>query len=317
MGVRFSPLAFIALLAAWISAAAAQTDPLPSWNDGPTKQAIVAFVTDVTREGSPDYVPGPERVATFDNDGTLWIEQPLYVQFAFALDRVKAMAPLHPEWKDKQPFKAVLDGDMGGRCRRRAWSGRDRRCHARRHDTGRVPANREGVARDRQAPPLQPPLRRTRLPADAGSPGVHAGERVQDLHRVGRRHRVHPSLRGGALRHSARAGRGLKHRHEVRAARRQADPVPPAASEFHRRRSRQARRHQPADRPPSRSRRLGTPMAISRCCNGRPWRADAAWASWSITPMRSASTPTTGSRRSDTSTRPSKLRRWTGGLWST
>jgi phosphoserine phosphatase len=112
MGVRFSPLAFIALLAAWISAAAAQTDPLPSWNDGPTKQAIVAFVTDVTREGSPDYVPGPERVATFDNDGTLWIEQPLYVQFAFALDRVKAMAPLHPEWKDKQPFKAVLDGDM-------------------------------------------------------------------------------------------------------------------------------------------------------------------------------------------------------------
>jgi phosphoserine phosphatase len=102
----------VALFAAWASAAAAQTDPLPSWNDGPTKQAIVAFVTDVTREGSPDFVPPPERVATFDNDGTLWIEQPIYVQFAYALDRVKELAPQNPEWKDKQPFKAVLDGDM-------------------------------------------------------------------------------------------------------------------------------------------------------------------------------------------------------------
>ncbi|KAB0264935.1 HAD family hydrolase [Microvirga brassicacearum] len=102
----------IALLSVWISAALAQTDPLPSWNDGAAKQAIVAFVTDVTREGSPDFVPAPDRVATFDNDGTLWIEQPIYVQFAFALDRVKELAPQHPEWKDKQPFKAVLEGDM-------------------------------------------------------------------------------------------------------------------------------------------------------------------------------------------------------------
>ncbi|SRR5260221_2124700 len=87
-------------------------DPLPSWNDGETKQSIFDFVTAVTREGSPDFVPVPERVATFDNDGTLWTEHPMYVQLVFALDRVKAMAPLHPEWKDKQPFKAVLDGDM-------------------------------------------------------------------------------------------------------------------------------------------------------------------------------------------------------------
>jgi hypothetical protein len=95
--------------------AAAQTasgDPLSSWNDGATKQSIVNFVAAVTREGSPDFVPAPQRVATFDNDGTLWSEHPMYVQMAFALDRVKAMAPLHPEWKDKQPFKAVLDGDM-------------------------------------------------------------------------------------------------------------------------------------------------------------------------------------------------------------
>jgi phosphoserine phosphatase len=90
----------------------AASDPLPSWNDGATKQSIVNFVGAVTREGSPDFVPVPQRIATFDNDGTLWVEQPFPVQLFFALDRVKAMAPLHPEWKDKQPFKAVLEGDM-------------------------------------------------------------------------------------------------------------------------------------------------------------------------------------------------------------
>ena len=91
---------------------AASGDPLPSWNDGAAKQAILNFVTAVTREGSPDFVPPAERIATFDNDGTLWVEHPMYVQLAFALDRVKAMAPLHPEWKDTQPFKAALEGDM-------------------------------------------------------------------------------------------------------------------------------------------------------------------------------------------------------------
>ena len=88
------------------------TDPLPSWNDGPTKQAIVEFVEGVTREGSPSFVPEADRIATFDNDGTLWSEQPLYFQLQFAIDRVKAMAPEHPEWKDVQPFKALLEGDM-------------------------------------------------------------------------------------------------------------------------------------------------------------------------------------------------------------
>jgi phosphoglycolate phosphatase-like HAD superfamily hydrolase len=86
-------------------------DPLPSWNDTATKQAVTAFVAKVTKEGSPDFVPVPERVAVFDNDGTLWCEQPVYVQVAFALDRVKALAEKHPEWKEKQPFKAVLEGD--------------------------------------------------------------------------------------------------------------------------------------------------------------------------------------------------------------
>src|SRR4051794_12888484 len=92
--------------------AQAQGDALASWNDGATKRSITDFVARVTRQGGPDFVAPAERVAVFDNDGTLWVEQPMYVQLAFALDRVKAMAPLHPEWKDKQPFKAVLEGDM-------------------------------------------------------------------------------------------------------------------------------------------------------------------------------------------------------------
>ena len=87
-------------------------DPLPSWNEGTTKQAIMDFVEGVTREGSPSFVPEADRIATFDNDGSLWSEQPLYYQLQFAIDRVKAMAPDHPEWQDQQPFKALLEGDM-------------------------------------------------------------------------------------------------------------------------------------------------------------------------------------------------------------
>jgi hypothetical protein len=92
--------------------AQAGPDSLPSWNDGPAKSSITTFVRRVTAQGSPDFVPVEQRIATFDNDGTLWVEHPMYTQLAFALDRVKAMAPMHPEWKDKQPFKAVLEGDM-------------------------------------------------------------------------------------------------------------------------------------------------------------------------------------------------------------
>jgi hypothetical protein len=90
---------------------AAEQAPLASWNDGPTKSAIVKFVAEVTTPGTPNFVPPHERIATFDNDGTLWCEMPIYTQFAFAIDRVKALAPEHPEWKDKQPFKAVLEND--------------------------------------------------------------------------------------------------------------------------------------------------------------------------------------------------------------
>ena len=86
--------------------------PLPSWNDGPARQAIVAFVTDVTTQGTSTFVPQDDRIAVFDNDGTLWPEQPLPFQFMFVLDRIKAMAPQHPEWQVREPFKSILAGDM-------------------------------------------------------------------------------------------------------------------------------------------------------------------------------------------------------------
>ena len=89
-------------------------DPLPSWSHGPAKQAIVDFVAKVTKEGSPDFVPVTERIATFDNDGTLWCEKPMPVQLYFALDRVKALAPQHPEWQTKEPFASLLKGDVKG-----------------------------------------------------------------------------------------------------------------------------------------------------------------------------------------------------------
>jgi phosphoserine phosphatase len=89
-------------------------DPLPSWNESPSKTAILTFVERVTKSGSPDYVPDAERVATFDNDGTLWAEQPMYFQVLFALDRVKALAPQHPEWTTLEPFASLLKGDVKG-----------------------------------------------------------------------------------------------------------------------------------------------------------------------------------------------------------
>ena len=101
----------LATLVALAGAVTALADPLPSWNDGPSKQAILTFVGQVTKKGSPDFVPQAARIATFDNDGTLWAEQPIYFQFQFALDRVKALAPQHPEWKTKEPFNHLLAGD--------------------------------------------------------------------------------------------------------------------------------------------------------------------------------------------------------------
>jgi phosphoglycolate phosphatase-like HAD superfamily hydrolase len=94
--------------------ATVRTDPLPSWNEGKAKQSIVEFVARVTTQGSPNFVPVPERIATFGNDGTLWAEQPLYSQLFFVLERVRSLAPRHPEWRTAEPFASVLKGDIKG-----------------------------------------------------------------------------------------------------------------------------------------------------------------------------------------------------------
>src|SRR6266516_159342 len=104
--------ALVCALALATTVARATADPLPSWNDGATKKSITDFVAKVTKEGSADFISPNERIATFDNDGTLWCEKPMPIQLFFALDRVKELAPQHPEWKTKEPFASLLKGDV-------------------------------------------------------------------------------------------------------------------------------------------------------------------------------------------------------------
>jgi hypothetical protein len=114
-GIAVKPILMVAALMgalAFTTVASQAADPLPSWNDGPAKQSIIVFVEKVTKPDSPDFVPIPERIATFDNDGTLWCEQPVPVQLYFALDRVKVLAPQHPEWSTTEPFASLLKGDL-------------------------------------------------------------------------------------------------------------------------------------------------------------------------------------------------------------
>ncbi|MGQ3671330.1 HAD family hydrolase [Xanthobacter sp. TB0136] len=103
-----------AMALALVFPAMAQEDPLPSWNEGPRKAAIIDFVKAVTDKDGGEYVPPSARIATFDNDGTLWVEHPVYTEIVFALDRVRALAPQHPEWKTTEPFKSILEGNMEG-----------------------------------------------------------------------------------------------------------------------------------------------------------------------------------------------------------
>jgi len=105
---------FVVVALAFAATVTHAQDPLPSWNDTATKKAIITFVDRVTKEGSPDFVAPAERIAVFDNDGTLWAEQPMYFQGLFLVDRVKALAPQHPEWRTKEPFASLLKGDMKG-----------------------------------------------------------------------------------------------------------------------------------------------------------------------------------------------------------
>src|SRR5262249_36788104 len=110
--IRAAVVVGLIVLLAMLGTARALSDPLPSWNEGIAKQSIFKFIQPVTDRPSPQFLPPQHRIATCDKDGTLWWEQPIYFQVAFALDRVRALAPKHPEWKTKQPFKAVLEGDM-------------------------------------------------------------------------------------------------------------------------------------------------------------------------------------------------------------
>jgi phosphoglycolate phosphatase-like HAD superfamily hydrolase len=112
MGPKGAMACVLAALICATGGAATPHDALPSWNDGPARSAITDFVEGVTTEGSPDFVQSAERIAVFDNDGCLWSEQPAYFQLLFAMDRVKELAPQHPEWHTTEPFKAVLEGDM-------------------------------------------------------------------------------------------------------------------------------------------------------------------------------------------------------------
>ncbi len=216
--IRRLPLIAAALVsAAFLAATIVQAaDPLPSWNDRPAKQSIITFVEKVTKPGSADFVPVPERIATFDNDGTLWCEQPLPVQLFFALDRVKVLAPQHPEWKDKEPFASLLKGDLksalvGGRSAALEILSVT---HA-----GMTTVEFEQIVKDwiatAKTSEIQEALHRAGLSADARAAGLSAGKWLQDLHRLRRRHRVHAPVGRAGLRHPAGTGRRQQHQDEV------------------------------------------------------------------------------------------------------
>ena len=183
--------------------ALAEGDPLPSWNEGPAKTSITEFVARVTTEGSPDFIPEARRIATFDNDGTLWTEQPMYVQLAFALDRVKALASLYPEWKDQQPFKAVLEGDLEAL----AASGEKGLMEI-------IAATHAGMTNDEFSkivsdwlatathPRFKRPYTELVYQPMLELAVVSARQWLQDLRRFRRRHRVHAPMDGTCLRHS-------------------------------------------------------------------------------------------------------------------
>ena len=177
-------------------------DPLPSWNEGPVKAAIIKLVEDTTRPGSPDFVPVNERIATFDNDGTLWCEHPMYTEVVFTRDRIKALAAQNPSWRTEMPFKAVIDNDEAAFAK---FTEADffklvAATHAG-YTSARIPESGGRLACGHQAPALQPPVHRAGLPADAGSARLLPRQRLQDVHRLGRHAQFHAQLRGEGVRH--------------------------------------------------------------------------------------------------------------------
>ena len=192
-------------------------DPLQSWNDGPAKQAILAFVKDTTEKSSPKYVEPADRIATFDQDGTLWTEHPLYAQgyvCAYARSRVGA------ETSGVETEGAV----QVGACRRPCSHGQvhrrgldaDCRCDACRYEHRSLSGARERLARQGQSPALRPAVYRSHLSAHAGGDAVSARQRVQDLHRHRRRAGVCARLQRTSVWRSTGTGGGIKHRHDLR-----------------------------------------------------------------------------------------------------
>ena len=193
--------------------------PLPSWNDGAAKSAILDFVARVTKEGGPDFVPPPERIATFDNDGTLWCEQPIQVQLFFLIDRVKELAAKDPSLKERQPFKALLEHDL------KTLHGLGKQAlfelafatHA-----GMTEDEFDAIAQAWFAKAKHPKFGRlfkeNDLPAAGRAARLSARARLQDLHRLRRRHRPHPRVRRGGLRHPARAGDRIERQAALRNA---------------------------------------------------------------------------------------------------
>src|SRR6187397_1082344 len=204
----------------FIALPAAAQDPLPSWNDTGPKKAIIAFVARVTKPGTPDFVPVNQRIATFDNDGTLWAEQPLYFQFEFAIDRIKLLSAGHPEWKTEEPFASLLEGDIP-----------------------------RALARGEQD--VIDAITATHAGMTTEAFERIAREWIQDLHRLGRRGRVHPRVRRGGLRHSSRSGRGKLGSPEVPDARRCARTAQDASGRFRQRQGRQGRWNPEIHRAPT------------------------------------------------------------------
>ena len=185
--------------------------PLPSWNDGAAKSAILDFVARVTKEGGPDFVPPAERIATFDNDGTLWCEQPIQVQLFFLIDRVKELAGKDPSLKERQPYKALLEHDMKTL-----------------HGLGKQAvfelafASHAGITEDEFDAIAQAWFAKAEHPKFgrlfkqmAYLPQVELLDylrdaRLQEFHRIRRRYRPDPRVRRGGLRHPARAGGGIE-----------------------------------------------------------------------------------------------------------
>ena len=280
---------------ALLSAVAHAQDPLPSWNDGKAKQAIVAFVAKVTKEGSPDFVPPAERIATFDNDGTLWAEQPMYFQLLFALDRVKALAPQHPEWKDKEPFASLLKGDVkgalaGGETRH----ARDHHGHARRHDHRGVREDREGLDRHREAsrrPSGLTPRWSISRCSNCSPTCARTASRPSSSPAAASSSCARGRRRSMASRPSRSSAAAIKTKFEMRDGKPVLMRLPEV--ELHRRQGRQARRHPRSTSAAAPSPRSAIPTATCRCCNGPPPAAARASASTSTTPTPSANGPTT------------------------